>query len=163
MKWPELKLLCSESEGPFLFLTDSWLLIGKVLELILDHSRNFLDSIWWSFFCKPILLCNSNLVVDSDLNLASDKKVKSLCNRDRRAGMGLGQCVFHSRGGEPPPCGNRNSHPMKCRMPGACRADGMKWLQKEVPRDLGLGMQFRKECKEVCISDIWAFWEEERT
>lgn len=32
-------------------------------------------------------------------------------------------------------------------MPGACRADGGKWLQEEVPSALGLEVQFQKECK----------------
>lgn len=48
-------------------------------------------------------------------------------------------------------------------MPGACRADGGKWLQEEVPSALGLEVQFQKECKQVGISDSLAFWEEERT
>lgn len=48
-------------------------------------------------------------------------------------------------------------------MPGACRADGGKWLQEEVPSALGLEVQFQKECKQVGISDSLTFWEEERT
>lgn len=48
-------------------------------------------------------------------------------------------------------------------MAGACRADGGKWLQEEVPRALGLEMEFQKECKQVRISDSLAFCEEERT
>ena len=42
-------------------------------------------------------------------------------------------------------------------MPGVCRADGGKWLQEEVPRALGLEMEFQKECKQVGISDRLAF------
>lgn len=43
------------------------------------------------------------------------------------------------------------------------QGDGVKWIQEEVPRHLGLEMQFQKECRQVWILDSAAFWKEERT
>lgn len=44
----------------------------------------------------------------------------------------------------------------------ACGAESVKWTQEEVPRHLGLEVQFQKECKQVWILGSLAFWKEGR-
>lgn len=53
------------------------------------------------------------------------------------------------------------SHGMQRCLWRAVQGECVKGIQEEVPRHLGLEMQFQKECRQVWILDSVAFWREE--